>query len=196
MWILRSGPAAEAVDIDGTGQAGHRGEPLGLAQRPLQRPVAAHRQPGDEGVVATGRHPEERTDELRELLGQERPVAATARLVGVEAAMHLGHDHRQTQRCDVPLDRGAAQPDRVVIAEAMQQVQHRRHPVTLAPGHADPRRGLLRQDHGHRRAQTECLGEEVTAQMSHEPSVAAGPRPVQHDSRAAGHCRRHVRRRR
>ena len=42
----------------------------------LKRAVAAHRQPGDEGVLAPGGDPEEPLDHLRQLLGEEGPEPA------------------------------------------------------------------------------------------------------------------------
>ena len=59
--------------------------------------------------------------------------------VGVEAAVHLRHHHGQAERRGVPLDRGAPQPDRVVVAEPVQQVEQRRR--TLGPAARPPRSG-------------------------------------------------------
>ena len=166
--ILRPGrEGAKALQVQRTRQAGRRGEPLRLAQRPLHRAVPTHRQARDERVITAAGHVEEGAHQLRQLLGQERPVAAASGLVGVEAAMDLGHDHGQSQRRHIPLDRRATQPDGVVVAQAVEQIEHRRRPVELASGHADLRRRLLRQEHGHRRAEAERLGEEVAPQVSH-----------------------------
>ena len=70
----RCGP--QAGEVQRAGQAGRRGEPLRLPQRPLERAVAAHRQAGDEGVLPPLGHRNHERDQLGQLLGQERPVAA------------------------------------------------------------------------------------------------------------------------
>src|SRR4051794_24590605 len=105
MRVLRpAADDAQPLDIDRARQAGRGSESVRLTECPLQRPVAAHRQPGDKAVLPTGRDAKERADQLRQLVRQERPVAAAERLVRVEAAVHLWHDDGQAERRYVPLD--------------------------------------------------------------------------------------------
>ena len=47
--------------------------------------------------------------------------------------MHLRHDDRQPERGDVALDRRTPQPGGVVVAQAVQQVQHRRSAARPTP---------------------------------------------------------------
>ncbi len=67
-------------------QRGGRAEAPGLAQGPLHRAIAAHREPRHERVLALGRHPEEPRHQGRQLLRQEGPERQPVHLVRVEAA--------------------------------------------------------------------------------------------------------------
>ena len=103
-------------DVEHARQAGGGGEPLGLTQRPLHRPVP----PIDKPATKVSRRSVDRRKNCRPdaaAPGEERPVAAAVRLVGVVAAVHLGHHHGEPERRDDVRSR-AAQPDRVVVAEA------------------------------------------------------------------------------
>ena len=138
--------------------AGHaRGgrEAVRFPQRPLECAVATHGQTRRRTCPPGAGQPEEAVHQVRELLRQERPVAVSVRLVGVETAMHLRHHDGQPQRRDIPLDRRPPQPDGVVVAQSVQQIEHRRLAGRCAAGHADLARCRLRQDHRHRRTQTQ-----------------------------------------
>ena len=165
---------AQRRGIQRPGEARGGGEALRMVQGQLERAEAAHRQAGDEGVLPSSGDAEGAGDQLRQLLGDEGPVRLPHRFVGVEGAAHLGHHHGDALLGRVPLDRGAALPDGAVIAEPVQQVEHRhaaRGPcigacLPVGSFHPNPGRGL-RQKHHHRGAHAEGFGEEVGAHADH-----------------------------
>jgi hypothetical protein len=163
--------------VQRAGQGRRRGEPLGLPQRPAHRAVTAHRQARDEGVRPPGGDPEKPGDGTRQLLGQELPEPHSVRLVGVEAAVYLGHHDGQPAGGGVPLDRGVPGPRGVVVGQPVQQVEHRRRGGVPAALDADLGRRRLRQQHRHRGAQLQRLGEEVTADQGHRASLDHPRRP-------------------
>ena len=165
---------AQAGDVDGAGQVGCRRETVWLPERPRERAVPAHRQAGHERVLPADRDPEQGAEQAGQRRGEERPVAAAVGLVGVEAALRLRHDDVEAERCGVTLDRRPAQPDRVVVAESVQEVQDRWGAIGRVARHADPGGGPLRQQDRHRRAVAQRLGEEVAAQCAMRRSSRAG----------------------
>jgi hypothetical protein len=72
--------------VDGPAEAGHRREPVGMAQGQVNRSVAAHRQAGDRPAGAVGDGAEAGVDRGQEIVDQgglPRPLAA--RIVDIPA---------------------------------------------------------------------------------------------------------------
>jgi hypothetical protein len=64
---------------------------------------------------------EKRPDDPGQLLGYERFVGEAVLHVSIEAAMHRRHDHGNTKRRNVPLDRRTTRPDSVIVAQPVKQ---------------------------------------------------------------------------
>ena len=132
-----------------TGWPPPRTAPAG--ERPLHRAVAAHRQAGDEGVLAPPGHPEEaRTtsgSSWDRNVQYRPPCACRGRSCDAPAASpRPARAARRTARSRCAAARC------VVVAQAVQQVQHRVSAGARLAGHPDLAVGRLRQHHRHRRA--------------------------------------------
>ncbi len=100
--------------------------PSKLAPKPpIERPAG-------ERVVATRRQRKELARLRHELVAYEVPVGEPVLLVDVKAPVHVRHHDREPKGRDVSFDRGATEPDGLVVAEAAQQEQGRvnRRPPT------------------------------------------------------------------
>lgn len=111
----------ERVHIQHAREAGRCRVLLGPGQRQLERPIPAHRQPGDEVVLAPRGEVEELAHQRGQLVGDVVEVAPAVDHVGVVADLHCGHHHRQPQRRHVALDRRPPLPDGVIIRSAVQE---------------------------------------------------------------------------
>ena len=141
---------AEAVAA--RGKRADNGEFLRQREADLQRAVAAHREAGDEFSTALAGKVEIPRADLRHLLRDEVEVAESVLLVRVRAEVRRHHDDRKALFRDVPLDRRAPLPDRLVVARAVQQVQRRDRRIAflLQAADADALR-VFRQDDRQRR---------------------------------------------
>jgi hypothetical protein len=63
--------------------------------------------------------------QCRQLLADERPILSASRHIRVEAAVHLRHDNGDPHPGHITLNGGPAQPDRIIIGQAVQQIQRR-----------------------------------------------------------------------
>ncbi|MPN60927.1 hypothetical protein SDC9_208660 [bioreactor metagenome] len=76
------------------GKACACGESLRLVEPEFQCAEAAHRKPGDKGVLAFVRDMEERLHYRRKFLADKLPVFQTARHIGVITPVNVRHDYR------------------------------------------------------------------------------------------------------
>ena len=150
------------------GQAADGRVVLGIGKADLHTALAAHGQAGDEVVLALVGQREHGAHDGGQLLGDVGVVLAAVLHVRVGGQVRVGHDHRKTQRRGVALDGGAALPDGVVIAGAVQQPQRG---VLVAGGnrrHADLPGGALGQDHVARNAHAQRFREEIDMNECHD----------------------------
>jgi len=100
--------------------------------------------------------------------GEHGPVARPLHHIGVESAFAIRHDHRQFIFGGIPFNRGPARPDGVVVAQSVQQIEHRVAAISAAgTGHADLGRHLLRQNDVHRTGPPENIRMKRTLQKCH-----------------------------
>ena len=99
-----------------------------------------------------------RSIEADDVLDQVVLVGVADLGVGVPAPAAVGHDDDQGQALDVALDARAPHPDRVVVRQAVEQVEDR-------PGPADRR--VVREDHADRRRLLERAAVVVDAGERH-----------------------------
>ena len=88
--------------------------------------------------------------------------------IGIPAQLRRGHDHRDAVIRGIALDRGSALPDGVVVAHAVQQIQHGVFAFSANALHADLAVGLFGQNHVHLLAHPQHIGEKVYVQKCHD----------------------------
>ena len=156
---------------------------IGQGQR--QGSVAAHGVARDVVVLPPGAHAgEEGAADLRQLLADEGAVAVSEGHVRVPAQIGGGHDHGQSVLLGVAFHGGAAGPDGVVVAHAVEQPEGGIAVSRVAGIDADVAAGPLGDHHVHRHAHSEDVGEEVDFHKSHRGcpplSVSVSSRFVRH----------------
>ena len=100
-------------------------------------------------------------------LADEGPVFAAVFHVRIEAAVNLRHNDGNAHLGHIAFDGGSARPDGIVVGEAVRQEERRMQTAFGMIGHTDLRRGLLRENNGHGRAETEYLRVKATLHKSH-----------------------------
>lgn len=135
---------------------------LGIGQSQSVGTVAAHREPRNIGILPLGRNAGEQiaADEGQLFPDEGAPFAPVLH-IGIPAKLGGGHNHGDAHFIGIPLDGGAAAPDGMIVAHAVEQIENGIGGVAHVGGiHADqPRRANgLRQDHVHGRAAAQGCG--------------------------------------
>jgi len=105
-------------------------EQVRVLEGQLDRPVAAHGQPGDHAALARRDGLEgavHEADDVPDDVGLEGGFGPVFR-IGIEAALAVGHDDDQRQAAHIPLDARPPGPGGVVVGQAVQQVENGERP--------------------------------------------------------------------
>ena len=134
------------VIVDGTGGQPADGAVLfGIGKTDGEGTGAAHGKPGDEIVFPLFREVEHGAELLGQLFRNEGVVFAAVGHVAVAAVLGGGHDHCKAIGGNIALDGGAALPDGVVVAHAVEEIK-RGACSNCFSIHADKGVCLFRQD--------------------------------------------------
>ena len=165
---LRGLGGVEAGEAQGAGMRVDAGERVGVLQTKLDRAVAAHREAANGAAGALGLDRERAVDQANDVLDQVVLISIAGPGtdgVGVPAPAAVGHDNDQREPGRIALDAGAPHPDRVVVGQAMEQVER-------SPGTGNL--GVVGKDHVEGRGLVERVAMVVDRGTGHQRSSALG----------------------